>query len=173
MDVDDQLLSATADASPHSAAIDSVDLVTTDDGLLLHPPMHNEKLGMNTLFNTSMIGSHAGNPTLLAISEEMRARYRVNTDFYQARPTLADDPAGFYRYANRLSQLSGPAMFNAVVDRVLPELYRLRQVHNLYMMPRVNSFLYVGQDDFKALQLQRLPLSRLAKVGGLHSWATT
>lgn len=173
MDVDDQLLSAAADASPHSAAIDSVDLVTTDDGLLLHPPMHNEKLGMNTLFNTSMIGSHAGNPTLLAISEEMRARYQVNTDFYQARPTLADDPAGFYRYANRLSQLSGPAMFNAVVDRVLPELYRLRQVHNLYMMPRVNSFLYVGQDDFKALQLQRLPLSRLAKVGGLHSWATT
>jgi hypothetical protein len=173
MDVDDQLLGAAASAAHHTAAIDTVELVATDDGLLLHPPMQNEKLGMNTQFNTSMIGSHAGNPTLLAISEEMHARYLANADFYQVRPTLADDPAGFYRYANRLSELTGPGMFNAVVDRVLPDLYCLRQVHNLYMMPRINSFLYVDLDAFKTLQHQRLPLSRVARVGGMHSWATT
>ncbi len=173
MDVDDPLLSAAAGASQEGAAIDTVNLVTSDDGLLLHPPMQNEKLGMNTLFNTSMIGSHAGNPTLLAISEEMRARYLVDMDFYHARPTLAEDPEGFYHYAKRLSELSGPAMFNAVIDRRLPDLYCLRQIHNLYMMPRINSFLYVDLEAFKALQLQRLPLSRVARVGGMHSWATT
>jgi hypothetical protein len=173
MDVDDQLLDAAASAAHNTAAIDTVELLATDDGLLLHPPMQNEKLGMNTQFNTSMIGSQAGNPTLLAISEEMHARYLANADFYQVRPTLADDPAGFYRYANRLSELTGPGMFNAVVDRVLPDLYCLRQLHNLYMMPRINSFLYVDLDLFKALQLQRLPLSRVARVGGMHSWATT
>ncbi|WP_069942265.1 dermonecrotic toxin domain-containing protein [Pseudomonas putida] len=173
MDVDDQLLGTAAGTSQNTAAIDTVALVTTDDGLLLYPPMQNEKLGMNTLFNTSMIGSHAGNPILLTICEEMRARYLVNADFYQLRPTLADDPAGFYRYANRLSELCGPGMLNAVIDRALPDLYCMRQIHNLYMMPRINSFLYVDLEAFKALQLQRTPLSRVAKVGGMHSWTTT
>ncbi|MFK0036537.1 dermonecrotic toxin domain-containing protein [Pseudomonas monteilii] len=173
MDIDYQLLSTVANAAQDSAAIDTVELLSTDDGLLLHPPMQNEKLGMNTLFNTSMIGSHAGNPTLLAISEEMHARYLANADFYDAHPTLADDPQGFYHYAKRLSQLTGPEMFNAVIDRLLPDLYCLRQLHNLYMMPRINSYLFIDVETFKALQHQRLPLARLAKVGGMHSWATT
>ncbi|RAS31726.1 MULTISPECIES: dermonecrotic toxin domain-containing protein [unclassified Pseudomonas] len=175
MDVDDQLLSqALTVGGPHdSAAIDTLELATSDDGLLLHPPLQNEKLGMNSLYNTSMIGSHPGNPTLRAISEEMHARYRLNTDFYHARPTLADDPEGFYRYASRLSQLTGPAMLSAVIDRLLPDLYQLRQLHNLYMMPRINSYLYIDLDAFKAVQRERLPLNRLARVGGLHSWAST
>jgi hypothetical protein len=175
MDVDDQLLSKalTVDGPHDSAAIDTLELATSDDGLLLHPPLQNEKLGMNSLYNTSMIGSHPGNPTLRAISEEMHARYRLNTDFYHARPTVADDPEGFYRYASRLSQLTGPAMLNAVVDRLLPDLYQLRQLHNLYTMPRINSYLYIDLEAFKALQRERLPLNRLARVGGLHSWAST
>ncbi|MNM64632.1 Dermonecrotic toxin [compost metagenome] len=175
MDVDDHLLAQTAaDGTPHAgAAIDTVELATSDDGLLLHPPMQNEKLGMNSLYNTSMIGSHAGNPTLIAISEEMRARYLVDSGFYQYRPTLANDPQGFYNYANRLSQLSGPAMLDAVIKRLQPDLYRLRQIYNLYMMPRINSFMYVQMETFTAVQRERMPLSRLAKVGGMHSWANT
>lgn len=175
MDVDDQLLvQEQAEGAHHTGAlIDTIDLLTSDDGLLLHPPLQNEKLGMNSLYNTSMIGSHAGNPTLVAISQEMHARFLADPDFYQARPSLANDPAGFYRYANRLSQLSGPAMLNAVIDRQLPDLYRLRQLFNLYMIPRINSWMFVDRDAFLAVQRERLPLNRLAKVGGLHSWAST
>lgn len=175
MDVDDELLSLReVEGTPEDgAAIDGIELQASDDGLLLHPPMQNEKLGMNNLYNTSMIGSHAGNPTLLAISEEMQARYLANADFYQFRPTLADDPEGFYQYANRLSRMTGPAMFTAVVDRLLPDLYRLRQILNLYGMPRTNSNLYLDLELFHAVQQARLPLNRLARVGGLHSWATT
>ncbi|ATP46119.1 mannosyltransferase [Pseudomonas putida] len=168
MDVDDELLGEAA-----HAAIDDVVLATTDDGLLLHPPMSNQKLGMNTLYNTSMIGSHAGNPTLLAISEEMQARFLADPDFYRARPTLASDPRGFYAYAKRLSHITGPAMLNAVTDRLLPDLYLIRQLYNLYAMPRINSFLYVDMEALRLVWHDRLPLNRLAKVGGMHSWATT
>ena len=38
------------------------------------------KLSMNCLYNTSQIGSHPGNPTLEAISEEMHARFRLYMD---------------------------------------------------------------------------------------------
>lgn len=175
MDVDDELLAeGQVDGTPQAgAAIDAVELKTTDDGLLLYPPMHNEKLGMNTLYNNSMIGSHAGNPTLLAISEEMHARFLANGDFYIARPTLADDPRGFYRYATRLSQLTGPAMLNSVIDRTLPDLSLLRQIYNLYMMPRINSNLYISLDALNAVERERLPFGRVARVGGLNSWTNT
>ncbi|MFJ2980891.1 MULTISPECIES: dermonecrotic toxin domain-containing protein [unclassified Pseudomonas] len=175
MDVDDALLSQReVEGTPQTdAAIDTIELKTTDDGLLLHPPMKNEKLGMNTLYNSSMIGSHAGNPTLLAISEEMHARYLADGDFYKARPTLAEDPRGFYEYAHRLSELTGPAMLNAVIDRTLPDLFLVRQLCNLYLMPRINTLLYVEHDALYALQRERLPLNRLARVGGMHSWANT
>jgi len=175
MDVDDQLLApGEAEGRPQTgAAIDAIELKTTDDGLLLHPPLQNEKLGMNNLYNTSMIGTHAGNPTLLAISEEMHARYLTDAQFYMSRPTLADNPSGFYDYAKRLSQLSGPAMVNAVIDRQLPDLFLIRQLYNLYMMPRINSYQFVSLDALNAVQHERLPLNRLARVGGLHSWAST
>ncbi|MNP77374.1 hypothetical protein D3C76_1747920 [compost metagenome] len=64
-------------------------------------------------------------------------------------------------------------MLDAVIKRLQPDLYRLRQIYNLYMMPRINSFMYVQMETFTAVQRERMPLSRLAKVGGMHSWANT
>lgn len=164
MDVDDTLLDT-------GETIDQVELRTTQDGLLLAPPMSNEKMGMNCLYNTSLIGSHAGNPTLEAISEEMLARYQLNQDFYDSRPSLADDPANFYRYANRLSHMTGPAMLSDVVDRHLPALRTLRQVVNLYGMPRINAYRFVDLPQSQAAMRTLLPLDRFAKVGGNHSWS--
>lgn len=133
--------------------------------------MSNEKMGMNCLYNTSLIGSHAGNPTLEAISEEMLARYQLNQDFYDSRPSLADDPANFYRYANRLSRMTGPAMLSDVVDRHLPALRILRQIVNLYGMPRINAYRFVNLPHCQAAIRRLLPLNRFAEVGDNHSWS--
>ena len=152
-------------------AIEQVDLSTTADGLLLFPPMSNEKLGMNCQFNTSLIGSHAGNPTLLAISEEMRSRYLVEPEFYGSCPSLRDDPAGFYRYAASLNRLTGPGLLTDVVDQHLPVLRTLRHITNLFQMPRINTFQYVNPEAYRAALRQWLPFNRLMRVGGNHSWA--
>lgn len=181
MDIDDTLLAPAehpqvSDGQPVGSpgeAIDQLELSTTPDGLLLAPPMSNEKMGMNCLYNTSMIGSHAGNPTLEAISEEMHARYQTNRDFYDSKPSLEDDPANFYRYASRLSRLTGPALLSDVVDRHLPALRTLRQVTNLYTMPRINASQFIDLPGAQAATRQLLPLNRLAKVGGNHSWSRT
>lgn len=179
MDVDDTLLAAgehpytrngQAFGSP-GEALDDVALNSTDDGLLLFPPMSNEKLGMNCQFNSSLIGSHAGNPTLVAISEEMRTRYLAEPGFYANRPSLKDDPQAFYRYASALNRLTGPGLLTDVVDRQLPALGILRQIANLYQMPRINAFQYVNLDAYRAVLRQLLPFNRFVRVGGLHSWA--
>ncbi|WP_409261401.1 dermonecrotic toxin domain-containing protein [Pseudomonas putida] len=181
MDVDDTLLAAgehpqVIDGQPHgnpAEAIDQVELRTTADGLLLAPPMSSEKLSMNYLYNTSMIGSHAGNPTLEAIADEMLARYQTNPDFYDSKPSLADDPANFYRYARRLSHLTGPALLSDVIDRQLPALRTLRQIVNLYTMPRINAYQFVDLPRAQETMHALLPFNRFAKVGGNHSWSRT
>jgi len=178
MDVDDSLLAAgehpeIINGQPvgqPSESIDQVALHTGPSGLLLAPPMSNEKMSMNCLYNTSLIGSHPGNPVLEAISEEMLARYQTATDFYDSRPSLAQDPAGFYRYASKLSYMTGPALVTEVVDRHLPGLRTLRQIINLHTMPRINSYSFIDVAQANAALRKLLPLNRFAKVGGNHSW---
>jgi hypothetical protein len=173
LDADDSLLEPGKSIYQPDKLIDQINLSTTPDGLLLPPPMSNEKMGMNCLYNTSVIGSHAGNPTLQAISEEMFNRYQATPDFYDSKPSQSTDPAGFYRYANRLSSMTGPAMFTDVVERHLPRLRTLRQVTNLYAMPRLNSWQFVPTEHFKQLLKELLPLDRVVRIGGNHSWAQT
>ncbi|MNH32374.1 hypothetical protein D3C79_928120 [compost metagenome] len=103
----------------------------------------------------------------------MHARYQSNLDFYDSRPSLADDPANFYRYANRLSRLTGPALLSDVVDRHLPGLRSMRQIFNLYGMPRINAYQFVDLPSAEAAMRELLPLNRFAKVGGNHSWSRT
>jgi hypothetical protein len=181
MDVDDSFLATgeyphVVDGQPvghPGESIDHVPLLATPDGLVLPPPMSNEKMGMTCLYNTSMIGSHANNPTLQAILEEMHARFQASPAFYDSKPSLAADPAGFYRYASELSRLTGPRLFTDVIDRELPSLYRLRQVYNLTCLPKVNSWMYVNPDRVEQATQMLLPLNRVAKIGGSHSWART
>ncbi|MGV5525535.1 dermonecrotic toxin domain-containing protein [Pseudomonas sp. XP1] len=181
MDVDDTLLAPgeyplIIDGRPEGDAsepIDQVELSTDANGLLLAPPMSNEKMSMNCLYNSSLIGSHPGNPTLEAISEEMYARYQLNRDFYDSKPSLADDPANFYLYAKRLSYLTGPGLLSDVVDRQLPSLRLLRQLINLYGIPRINAYQFVDLPRMCEAVRKLLPLNRFSKVGGNHSWSRT
>ncbi|HGM5581198.1 TPA: DUF6543 domain-containing protein [Pseudomonas putida] len=179
MDVDDRLLmpgeypyvvDGQSIGMP-GEAIDQLALVTRPDGLLLPPPMSNQNMGMQCLYNTSFIGSHPANPTLEAISEEIHTRFLASPRFYDSRPRLADDPQGFNRYARQLSALTGPQVFTDIVDRRLPELYLLRQLLNLRALQAMNVVPFVDQARMTQLVQHRLPLNRLAKTGGFHSWA--
>ncbi|AIR90102.1 dermonecrotic toxin domain-containing protein [Pseudomonas cremoricolorata] len=172
MDVDDQLLSvrqSTGEGS-EAAAIDDVELRTTPDGLLLHPPVQNQRLRMHCQYNTSMIGSHPGNPTLRAISEEMHSRYQATPDAYHVRPDPLDDPQGYHRFAAQQSRLAGPALLNDVIDQLRPELRVLRQLFKLYLMPVINTNTHIDS-GFVAFRNTHLPLVHIAEIGHLNSWS--
>ncbi|WP_459205143.1 dermonecrotic toxin domain-containing protein [Pseudomonas sp. MLB6B] len=168
MDVDDALI---VDPDTGKAMLDNVKLEATPDGLLLNVPVQNEIMGLNSVYNNSMIGSHAGNPTLLSISQEMRSRYMSAVEPYPIRPNRNTNPVLFKRYATQVSWLSGPGLLTDVVDRLSPDLYRLRQLAHLYMIPRLNSYQFVDLNALNAVREARLPLMRVARIGHLHSWA--
>jgi len=181
MDVDDTLLAeglrtmtiAGVRHEEYGESLRSLPLKTTSNGLLLHPPLSNELLGMNTQFNGSMIGSHPGNPTLLAITEELRLRYEAMPDFYNHRPDRTLDPAAFHHYSATLNRLTGPAMLTDVVMRELPVLRVLREVNNFYVVPNFNAAPFIDLEAFETAKRHYLPLNRIARIGSNNSWVDT
>ncbi|CAK16501.1 dermonecrotic toxin domain-containing protein [Pseudomonas entomophila] len=172
LDVDDALVADPAHPeNPSRAAIDSVTLATTPDGLVLGAPMNNDSLGMYCQYNTNMIGSHAGNPTLQAISDAMHERYLANRDFYDHRPVV--DSPEFDAYALRLSHMTGPALLNDVIDQRLPRLRALRQIINLHALPQHNAMYLVSpvEPALREAATGDIPLNQVAEVGNFHSWA--
>ncbi|NNJ16607.1 mannosyltransferase [Pseudomonas putida CSV86] len=169
MDVDDTLLKATA----HNPALRELPLKTSADGLLLHPPVSNELLGMNVEFNGSMIGSHPGNPVLLEISKELRQRYLANPDFFNSRPDRALDPKAFQAYSATLNRLCGPGMLTDVATRHLPALRTLREINNFLVMPNFNATPFIDLAAYEAAVREYLPLSRIARIGSANSWVST
>lgn len=177
MDVDDSLIApgqrpeldgqAFGDPAPH---LDDVALLASADGMVLPPPVSSELMGMNHQYNNSFMGSHPGNPTLDAISDEMLARYRGNEDFYHHRPNLDDDPRAFGNYARRLSYLTGPKVLDDVLKRRLPQLERLSQLRNFIVCPTLNGYLIVDKPALAATFKQCLPLNRIGLVRSTLSW---
>ncbi|MFJ4457949.1 dermonecrotic toxin domain-containing protein [Pseudomonas sp. NPDC089392] len=169
MDVDDTLRSF--EDNPDSfAMISSVALKTTPDGLVLGSPVDNELLGMHCDYNSNMIGSHANNPTLRAISAEMNARYRSNLSFYDIRPLAGTH--GYEAYAQELSRMTGPGLLNDMVARHLPRLQFLRQLSKLESIPET------GYRSLTAALTYPVSLARnsdqalgsVATIGNYHSW---
>lgn len=179
MDIDDRLLAEGEHAvtingrnyGPPAKALDATSLRTTPDGLLLYPPIANERMNIHCIYNTSLIGSHANNPTLLAISEEMHARFQANPDFYYSKPDPMLDPVGFARYANTLSRLTGPTLLTDMTDRLLPDLKTIRQITNLDSLSTINAEQFIDRAAYKAAMERYLPLNGIAKIGSNHSWA--
>lgn len=169
MDVDDTLLAAGM-GEEH---LGDLVLKTTTDGLLLHPPVSNELLGMNVQFNGSMIGSHPGNPTLLTIMEEIEARYLANPGFFDHRPDRSLYPKEFHEYSATLNRLCGPGMLTDVVLRKLPALRQLREINNFYVMPNVNATPFIDLPAYEAAVREYLPLSRIARIGSANTWVNT
>jgi len=171
LDADDRLLDASR--GEFSPPLANVILKTTDDGLLFSPPVSNDQLGMYIKFNNSMIGSHPGNPTLDAVSEEILRRYGLVPDFYDSRPDPRQAPLPFQAYARRLSLLTGPGVLNAVVDQQLPLLRQLREICHLLVSPVYDIHATVNLDLFHATLQQHVPLDQVASIGREHSWAYT
>lgn len=171
LDADDRLLDASS--GQFSPPLANLTLETTEDGLLLSPPVSNDQLGMYVKFNSSMIGSHPDNPTLDAISEEILRRYGLEPNFYNSRPDPRQAPLLFRAYARRLSQLTGPAVLNDVVDQQLPRLKELREICHLLMSPVYDIHATLNLRLFHAVLQQHVPLDRVARIGREHSWAHT
>lgn len=176
LDVDDKILAPgtpTAMFGRPAKALGEVPLQATPDGLLLNDTVSNYKLGMRDQYNTSIIGSHAGNPTLAAISEEMHTRYQAAEDFYRTRPDRALDHEGFLAYTRQLSQLTGPGLLNDVIARLRPELHQLSQVMALFALPLLNVDAVINPQALIAAVDGHLPFNRFASIGSTESWAHT
>nr|WP_314875823.1 DUF6543 domain-containing protein [uncultured Pseudomonas sp.] len=178
MDVDDRLLAPgehPADQQPPGGEtiepLNQLDLATTENGLLLSPPMSNERLNMDCIYNNSFIASRAGNPTLEAISTEMNERFLAQPDFYDSKPNPLEDRRGFNRYASTLSRLTGPGLLTTVVERQLPVMATLRNLNSLYCTRPLNFWSLLDGEQYRSAVDRYLPLDRIAETGGFNSWA--
>ncbi|OLS63479.1 dermonecrotic toxin domain-containing protein [Pseudomonas putida] len=181
MDVDDTLLAeglrsvliAGVEQQVHGESLRTVPLRTTADGLLLHPPVSNELLGMNIEYNGSMIGSHPGNPVLVEVMKELRSRYLANPTFFDSRPDRALDPQAFHQYSTTLNRLCGPGMLSDTAMRELPVLRRLREINNFFVMPNFNATPFIDLPAYEAAVREWLPLNRIARIGSANTWVNT
>lgn len=169
LDADDQLLLSTS-PGPSVLPLARSELTTTTDGLVLAPPVSNDQMGMYIKFNSSIIGSHPGNPTLDAISDEIRHRYSLDPGFYAARGDLDGNPVKHDAYARRLNQMTGPGVLNDVIDQRLPWLRQLREVCNLLVCPLHDVHHAINLRTFTQTLREHVPLDRVAQMGQAHSW---
>ena len=169
LDADDRLLLA---ARPDRQTLPLLrqPLRTTSDGLLLAPPVSNDQMGMYIKFNSSMIGSHPGNPTLEAISEEILHRYQLDPTFYSRRPARADSGPAIAAYARRLNLLTGPGVLNQVIDQRLPWLSQLRELCNLLVAPLHDVHRVINLRGFTRTLHEHVPLGQAFQMGQAHSW---
>ncbi|WP_442108931.1 dermonecrotic toxin domain-containing protein [Pseudomonas sp. NUPR-001] len=179
MDIDDKIL--TEGEYPYSvegigfgtpaSSLEKLNLSTTPDGLLLYPPIANEKMNINCAYNNSIIASHPNNPTLKAISAEMHTRFQADPTFYDSKPDERIDPEGFAKYANNLSRMTGPTLLTDVTDKALPDLHTLRHLINLNKLPTINSYGLYDRFAMETAQQQFLPFNQLIKIGQNNAWA--
>lgn len=168
LDADDRLLNAAS--GPGNPPLASQTLRTTADGLLLYPPVSNDQLGFYIQYNSSMIGSHPGNPTLDAISEAILQRFQQDPTFYTERPDRVFNPVAFNAYARRLSRLSGPGVLNDVIDARLPWLRQLREMCRLLVSPIYDIHGALDTSQLTRLIREHVPLDRFFEAGRAHSW---
>lgn len=160
MDIDDKL-----------RPLGVLDIKTTPAGLALNGPVSNSTLGMDAEYNTSIFGTQKNNPTLRAISEESYRRFLENRDLYVLpRPRKSThSEQQISDYMKRVSYVTGPDVFNKVVNERLPDMYQLREAIRL----RADSSIEIP-DAMKALIDEwldsRLPLNDVNQIGNAHTW---
>lgn len=127
-------------------------------------------MGMYIKFNSSVIGSHPGNPTLQAISDEILRRYQLEPTFYSRRPFRADNSAALAAYSRRLSLLTGPGVLNDVIDQRLPWLSQLREICNLLVAPLHDVHRAINLRRFSQTLHEHVPMDQCFQMGQAHSW---
>lgn len=174
IDIDDTLrtLGNHPDAD---AMIASTPLKATQNGLVLGAPMDNSRLGMHCAYSNSLIGSHAGNDTLDAISDEILKRFEDNPNFYDSRPLYGAPDHEIY--AKKLNEMTGPGVLNDVIDdedyEDLSRLRILRQITKLESVPQ-KDFTFLTSPARAAISealRSDQTLRDLVTVGNNNSWA--
>lgn len=180
MDVDDSLLtpgelrpSLNTAGDLVNEEIDTIDLKTTPEGLLVCGIVNNETLNLDGKFNNSLIASHAHNPTLDAISEEIYQRYQQSLDFYDSKPNPNVDYEAFQQYAVRLSHLTGPALLNDVIDRELPNLRIAREAQLFATAGIIGWRSVMDAEALISAWDELIPLGQVATINTTGSWIET
>lgn len=169
LDADDRLL-LPDEQEQGLPALDVVPLSTTADGLLLAPPVSNDQMGLYLKFNSSMIGSHPGNPTLSAISDRIVQRFEQDPQFYTQWHDAPSSSEAAIDYAHRLNRLSGPGVLNEVIDERLPWLRQLRETVQLLVCPLYRVEQMVNRKALLDALKEHVPLDHVAQMGHAHSW---
>lgn len=169
LDVDDAIVPPGADETGFADEAFEV----APGQLLLNGLVSHRRLGMFLDFNTSQFGSLPGNPLLKAISAESLSRYNANPDLYASRPyEFFNSDAQLDAYARRISETTGPGMFNDVIDWQSPSFRQFRAINRL---AKGEIYLRPGQLEEMKQQVSRwglayCPLAGLIRIGATASW---
>ncbi|WP_213875916.1 DUF6543 domain-containing protein [Pseudomonas sp. dw_358] len=172
MDVDD-LIEGSGDGVPNFA---EGAFEVAPGHLLLNNPVCHQRLRMQVDFNTSNFGSLPGNPLLEQMSEESYRRFLANTDLYKTRPyDFANTDAELNAYGQRISHVTGPKLFNEMIDRALPAYRQYRGLHHI-----ARGQLHVPAPMREAIAEQLRAQARhysalggLIRIGSTGSWLST
>jgi len=163
----------------------SIEIKTSPHGLALDEPVSNSVLGMEVQYNTSIFGSHKRNPTLDAISEESYRRYLQAPSLYRSprprrlsaaqRREAGTDLNTFneqrlHAYMQKISYVTGPGVFNKVIDERLPEMQQIREAIKLKAHPWNFKLSLPMRTKIEAAAEAALPLGQINRVGNAHTW---
>lgn len=171
MDVDDYIYGSTLENEGFS----SYDWTVTPGRLLLNNLVSEPRLGLHCGFNTSNFATLADNPLLENVSRESYNRFLSNRDLYYQRPYEGvDDAESVTTYARRISQVTGPGVFNDVLLDRLPDVRQFRALcriaNELYVPAREAGALY---REIRRHTHRYCPLGWRIRIGATSSWLHT
>lgn len=133
-------------------------------------------------YNSSIFATHANNPVLVKVTEEMLSRCDKHKDFFiKPRPHFTGKYDSTYEalktYSAELFQLTGPQVFNDVLARERPDYYGVlvqrSRSHGTKINPGVVDTAYFHK--LSKVTDHYFPFFERARVviGAEHSWITT
>lgn len=147
------------------------ELMTTPSGLVLSTPVYHIALNIKGKYPNSIWGTHAGNPTLDIMLEESYRRYLKHKELYMLRPSL-ENKAASNEYAATLSYVTGPDLFNHVIDQYLPNEKQTREALKLFNLPVVMDDLTRARVE-EYFDIDVCAMKKFIKIGNAHSWRYT
>lgn len=166
-------------SAPHDW-IGNVPLNVARNGLLLEQPTSNPFRSIHQLYNTSVMGSHPGNPTLRQVLDEMELRLDARPGFFTQKqhwPLGGSHAPKYASYTKALNELTGVGMFNDVVDRALPAHRQMRQIYKLLSCPLLSTPTLLGADlhpvseaELQATLQSMFRVSRIVRVNKGFGW---
>lgn len=159
-----------------TASINGVHLEAAHGDLLLGKAVAVPSLDFRG-YGNSLFASHAGNPVLARLSEELALRNQAQPGFFETPPPTVDRSTpvtelltsqAMKGYRKTVFELTGPALFNDVLREQRPDYYHLGIDPPSHLPVRSAAF----QRQLEALQDHFFPFKRKApvEIGNGHDW---